>query len=107
LRARLGATREQGAWSLAAFANFTGSYEDNVSVPEKDIASWFTVDLNVRYAIPSEGGWMSGIAINLNAVNLFDRDPPYFGAQNILMGYDPANADPYGRIVSLTLVKSW
>jgi outer membrane receptor protein involved in Fe transport len=39
--------------------------------------------------------------------NVFDRDPPYLADQGVNVGYDPPNANPFGRTLSLTVTKSW
>ncbi len=38
--------------------------------------------------------------------NLFDSDPPFYDSP-LAIGYDPANADPLGRLISIQLTKVW
>ena len=40
----------------------------------------------------------------VNAVNVFNQDPPFVDS---LYGYDRANVQPLGRVVSLFVRKSW
>ena len=42
----------------------------------------------------------------LSAQNLVAADPPFYDAiQGV--GYDPANAQPFGRVVAVQLTKRW
>nr|WP_246371140.1 TonB-dependent receptor [Phenylobacterium haematophilum] len=49
---------------------------------------------------------LDGLSVALNVQNLFDSDPPFYDGPTGI-GYDPANADPLGRFVSLQLTKRW
>lgn len=68
------------------------------------IKAWTTADLNVRLT-PTGSAWR-GLTLALNVQNLLDRDPPFYDA-SLGLGYDPANADPLGRVVTLQLIKTW
>ena len=95
--------------SATAFVNYTSGYTDDVSVPERKIDSWTTVDLSLSYRtddrLRSIG--LSGTTFSLNVQNLFDNDPPFVNNGSAFVGYDPANADPLGRFISFNIVKSW
>lgn len=100
-------------WSVNGFLNYTGSYDDNRFVPAARIGSFTTVDANVSYRFAQASGPLSGISVSLCAQNVFNRDPPAtrvvldFVGSSFDMGFDPTNASPLGRLLSLELVKTW
>jgi iron complex outermembrane receptor protein len=49
---------------------------------------------------------VDGLTWSLNVQNLFDSGPPFYD-NPLAIGYDPANADPLGRMVTLQLTKAW
>jgi len=88
--------------------NFSNSYRDTVSQPNRSVSSWTTIDLRVRYVFnqqddPSRYGWV----IELGAQNVTNRDPPFLVNYVERLGYDEENADPLGRIVTLRFRKQW
>lgn len=102
LRAR--ASWERNAWTATAFLNHVGDYQDESPTLTRDVSSWTTVDLNVAYEWTAASGLLSGASISLNVQNAFRKDPPFV---NTALGYDIANANPYGRIVSALIRKRW
>lgn len=99
--------RGTGTWSddhttLYATLNYTGPYRDNRGTVAHDVSSWLTVDAGVEFQI---GDPRHAFRFGVSAVNLFDRRPPFADVQSF--GYDPANADPYGRIMSVRISKGW
>jgi len=90
---------------------YTNVYSSDVfgdPLPFANIASWVTMDLNVTYRAPRNAeSWLNGLEVSASAVNLFDRDPPYVADGAYGFGYDPANASPFGRVLSLLLRKRW
>jgi iron complex outermembrane recepter protein len=105
--------RASVSWEFAGFgallaANFSNGYRDTASVPERRIDSWTTVDVQLRYDIPERySSWLRGTRIELNAHNVFNVNPPFLNNQIVGIGYDQENANPYGRLLSLELRKSW
>jgi outer membrane receptor protein involved in Fe transport len=99
----------QSAWNVNAYVNYVDSYDDINAATPTAIDSWTTVDLTLRYDASkiTESGVFSGVNVTLGVNNLFDEDPPVFLGQGFGLGYDPANADPIGRFVSLRLAKRW
>ncbi len=89
-----------------AFVNFSNKYRDTASQPSRRISSWTTLDAQIRYRLAGTG-WTTDTQIDLNVVNLFNRDPPFLNNQIVGIGYDEENADPYGRLVSLQIRKNW
>jgi iron complex outermembrane receptor protein len=98
-------------WSVSGSLNSVGSYTNISGIGNPPIASWSTVDLGAAInadAYLRSPAW-KGITVSLAALNIFDRDPPYVSASSQLVNvkYDPANANPLGRFVSLAVRKKW
>ncbi len=68
------------------------------------VSSWTTTDLQLRYRTRHQEAWHDNLELSLNAVNVFDEDPPFVDQQ---WGYDYLNAEPFGRVISLYVQKSW
>jgi iron complex outermembrane receptor protein len=67
------------------------------------VDSYKTVDVHVAYNFASEG-WLSGTTIFLDGNNILDEEPPFV---NTALGYDPFNANPIGRVVTVGFNKKW
>jgi iron complex outermembrane receptor protein len=100
---------ERGPLSLFAYVNFTRSYPNTYATPPDTIASWTTVDMSLRFkgSAIAKSGLLHGFEANISADNIFDRRPPPFPQAGWGMFYDPANANPFGRILSLRLLEHW
>jgi len=106
LRAALGWYGRRIGWD--ALLNYTNSYRDTVSQPNRPVAAWTTLDAQLHYEVGrNDGGWLQGVRLELNAINLFNRPPPFLNNQAVFLGYDQENADPYGRLISVQIRKSW
>lgn len=103
LRARLSATWTHGAYSLTGTLNHTGDLQ---TLAGARIHAQTTADLQLQYAAKARTGPFRGVAIALTVQNLFDSDPPFYDSP-VGVGYDPANYDPAGRVVTLQLTKAW
>ena len=102
LRGRGALSWGRGAWTSLVAVNYAGAYHDNTGIR---LRSQATVDLQLTVDGPESGRW-SGLRAALTIRNLFDRDPPFYNSP-LAVGYDPANADPIGRYVSLQLTRRW
>jgi len=98
---------EYGNWSTGTAANFTNSYSTRGSLdaagnplPLATVAAWTTFDLQLAYTPP-------GLRIALDIINVLDKQPPHVEDLAYGLGYDPANANPFGRLISLQLRKLW
>lgn len=105
LRVRATASVNWRNWGATASVNHVGSYDDDVSDPDREVDAWTTVDVQLRYQ-PQLRGFARDLTLSLSVQNLFDADPPFVD-QVGGYGYDPANADPLGRFVALQLIKRW
>jgi iron complex outermembrane receptor protein len=110
LRVRGSATWSVGPWDITGVTNFTNKYTNDVAVPVSSIASWTTVDVNIRYGFGSRPSTSAPAttSVTLHVANVFDKDPPYLLDPNFPnLGYDPANANPYGRAISVIFAHKW
>jgi outer membrane receptor protein involved in Fe transport len=96
-------------WSASLFVNYLDSYTNLTNVTPERVHSWTTVDAQIGYRWRAKSGPLSGLRIALSATNLFDADPPYaaYNLGLLVTGYDPDNASPLGRVVSLQVTKTW
>lgn len=92
------------------FINYTDGYHVDNTPSAARIKSWTTIDLTIRYDFGEQNGsFIKDMVLSLNIRNLFDQNPPptpglpAFG----IFGYDPTNANPLGRFVSLNIAKKW
>jgi len=111
LRGRINLSWSLGGWSAALFANYTDDYTDNqvVAAPVQ-VDAWTTYDLNLGYRFGDSADWLRGVSLRFNAQNLLDEEPPTIidrGSAYGSPGYDTANADALGRLISLTVSKTW
>jgi iron complex outermembrane receptor protein len=96
--------RGNPGFGISAAIDHIGGYRDIESRTVRRIASSTTVDMRVSYRTMPDERWLGGLEVALNAVNLFDAAPPFVDQ---FLGYDMLNYDPYGRVVSLYVQKSW
>jgi iron complex outermembrane receptor protein len=89
------------AFSALAFINYVNGYDQTGVTPIRKIDSFTTVDLHFGY---DASALVSGLSLSLDVQNALDKDPPFV---NIAGGYDPQSASPLGRLVALSLRKSW
>jgi iron complex outermembrane recepter protein len=107
VRARASFGWRRNSLGTTLYVNYTDGYQDMLSVPNRKVDSWTTLDLNLSYSFASMGSpILAGTQVFLSAQNLLDEDAPYFNNPSA-GGYDPENADLIGRRVSLFLRKEW
>ncbi len=100
------------SWSrdgLTAFLalNYRDGYQDEIQDEfADDIDSWTTWDLSLFYATDGafEGRLLSDVRVGVSVTNMFDEDPPFVETFDSL-NFDTANADPFGRQVTISLNK--
>src|SRR5262249_32620671 len=99
---------QQRFWGATLGINFQNSYRDTASQPNRNVRSYTTMDAQLRYAPPTLGGsLLQNTLLELNVLNLFNSSPPFLNNAVAGLGYDQENADPYGRMVSIQVRKSW
>jgi outer membrane receptor protein involved in Fe transport len=101
LRARYAASWTHGSLTTTASISQVGDLSTDGG---GRIKGWTTADLNLSYRFGN--GRLEGSGLSLNMQNLFDSDPPFYDSP-LGVGYDPANADPLGRVVTLQLTRTW
>jgi iron complex outermembrane receptor protein len=110
-KARAKVALTQGGWLFAAFLNYVNAYQDIREVPAVPVASWTTMDLDLRYAIPHEMGIFAGTTISLSVINATNRNPPYVASAEPTVvpeaTFDGANANSLGRFVSLEISEKY
>jgi iron complex outermembrane recepter protein len=105
-RFRGGATWTQTVWAVTATVNYL-AHETNTQVtPSEAVSSWTTMDASVRYA-PALKGLFGGTHFSLAVINILNKDPPYVSTEVQGLNYDPSNASPLGRFVTLQVSKDW
>lgn len=100
LRANATVSYTLGPVSATIIGRYVGSYTDDTTRPARPIRDWFTTDATIVFA--PERGRLAGLSLSLIAENLFNRDPPFVD-QSSGLGFDGANASPFGRTVALQL----
>jgi outer membrane receptor for ferrienterochelin and colicin len=109
-RARANVNWRSNGWSAGSNLNYVGPSRDTITLLERQIASWTTVDVQAGYEFTSQD-WLRGTRLLIFVQNLFDTNPPFvadsFTTNFPGMHYDSTNASPFGRFVSLELVKKW
>jgi iron complex outermembrane recepter protein len=102
LRLRAGAGWSNAAFSVNGAVNFANAYSDTNLNPPGRIASFTTADFNATWSIRA-----SGTRLSFNIFNAFNANPPLTSPAFNKVEYDPTNADPRGRILSLQVRQSW
>jgi outer membrane receptor protein involved in Fe transport len=107
-RTRASLNWRAGEWDSVATLSYADTYINTDVAPTEAIDSWTTLDLGVAYTFSNASGLFSNIRLGINALNVFDVDAPFVRSANPTgTDYDGANANPYGRQISLSLTKNW
>jgi len=106
-RAHLGWQR--GALSAHTFINYTDGYQNTGVTPAQNVNSWTTVDLTLRYDGSSNGSGIlnEGFGASVNFSNIFNETPPFLDGNLRGIAFDGANHNPFGRVVTFQITKSW
>ena len=95
---------DDSGFGVSASLDRLGGYRDPDSAVAYGVAPFTTLDLRFSYRTPMGSGALDGLEFGLNASNVFNNAPPFVDDES---GYDIVNADPYGRVISLNVQKSW
>jgi iron complex outermembrane receptor protein len=98
-----------GPLSAFLFVNYQGGYTNQYEAPSGRIASWTTFDGTLRFddskLLPR--GPLGNVIVSASVQNMFDRNPPLFTGGVSGFMFDPANANPFGRFISVSVEKRW
>jgi outer membrane receptor protein involved in Fe transport len=110
-RLRAHAGFRSGGWSANAFVHYRSAYTDNRFLPFVEVDEYITADATVGYSFGETSGALSNLTIALGAINVLDEEPPPTRVRPTTgvfdLGFDPANASPVGRMLTLDLTKRW
>jgi outer membrane receptor protein involved in Fe transport len=107
-RARAGFNWRLSSLSWSGFLNHSDGTDDTVILPAQRVGSFTTVDTTVKLAAGSAHGILHGVELLVSATNLFDQHPPKIRVSDATgIPFDSTNASALGRIVSLTVAKTW
>jgi len=105
-------------WYYRSFATqfgfrYVNGYDNTVVTPTQSVDSYIPIDIVIRYNADNVdwlGGFGTGLSVSLEARNVFDEDPPYVNiaqGANGGGGFDPTASNPVGRIIAVSLRKSF
>ena len=108
VRARGGAVWSDGAFTAAAYVNYTGSVRDVRARPQVRIGAMTTADLSLRYEFSDARGLARGLDLGFAVQNLFNEKPSIIRTTQLYESpYDSTNYSPFGQVISLTVAKKW
>ena len=111
LRLRAGLAWSRQGWAAALFVNYISGYTNDIVVPAAAVQSWVPVDARVSYDFGAafDAPLLRNLQISINVQNLLDEAPPFVDIPGNLpaAGYDPSNASPLGRFLSIDVTKRW
>jgi iron complex outermembrane recepter protein len=102
LRLRASAGWSNGIVSTNAAVNFANAYSGTNLDPPGRIDSFTTLDLNASWVMRA-----TGTTLSVNILNALNSDPPHTAFSVYPLNYDPTNADPRGRTLSLQVRQAW
>lgn len=114
LRARSGAVWSRNLWTAAFNVNYTSGFRNTLVLPPRNVHPWTTLDFRLacQLALPAVSIQSAQIAFNVR--NILNAAPPQVAVPTVPIGlslqpvgFDPANASPLGRMISVDLSVSW
>jgi outer membrane receptor protein involved in Fe transport len=95
---------DKPGFGASAVVDYFGGYSDPHATTIRSVDALATVDLRFSYRTARGSGAFDGLEFGLNGVNVFNESPPFVNRDT---GYDQINAQPFGRVLSFTIQKSW
>jgi len=95
--------RHNSGFGATLYANYWGDYLNDSVNPAVKVDEWYTFDLTLRYDLPQNEGFLSGMGVTLDVRNVFDRSPHY--VQNGTLAFDPQVSDIVGRFFLFGVTK--
>lgn len=103
-KGRATASWSHGPVQATLSVNYVSGYHE-AALGGRPVSSWTTADLQILWR-PTDIRMLEKTSLALNILNIADSAPPFYETA-LGTGYDPANANPLGRVVSLQLIKRW
>jgi outer membrane receptor protein involved in Fe transport len=103
LKGRASASWTHGPIQTTLSVNYVSGYHE--ATLGRPVPPWTTADLQILWR-PTTIRALDKTSFALNVLNIADSWPPFYETP-LGTGYDPANANPLGRVISLQLVKRW
>ncbi len=101
-----------GGWNGDIAVSYVADYSATQQSRSPRIKRWATCDARVSVSLmhPQDGG--SSATVSLMVTNLFDKPPPTIetvgdGSFSSNIGFDPVNANPLGRVITLSVATKW
>ena len=113
LKARGGINWHYGPFTTRASFDYVNGYDNPSTIPTQKVDSWTTFDLAVQFDgddVEWLGSFGDGLSVTLDATNILDEDPPYVNFApntNGGGGWDPTAASPIGRMIGISLRKTF
>jgi outer membrane receptor protein involved in Fe transport len=96
--------------ALSFALNYWGAYKNPLFSPSQKIDSWATLDFHAGYGFGARSGPLSDLTLAFDVKNIADADPPEVSippSAGADIGFDPANANPLGRVFAVSVRKRW
>jgi iron complex outermembrane receptor protein len=114
-KGRAGALWTEGRLTASVSVNYVNSYQNSLFTPSEPIGSWTTGDLYLSYETTDAQPWpLRQVTVSLGISNVTDAHPPRVQIPGTftlpgepVIPFDPANASPLGRMISLSVDKRW
>lgn len=107
-RVRGGATWRRSNVTLSSFINHIGGNLDDRLQPFEQVGAFTSIDVVGRIKSSAASGFFGGIEASFSVINLLNQRPDIIRNSNPAdPPYDSTNYPAIGRVVSLTLRKSW
>ena len=114
-KGRWGAGWSQGGFTGSAFVNYVNSYPNQLFTPSQRIGAFTTGNLFFSYKTDGTGtSLLRNLTVSLSVDNVTNEKPPYaqipqvdLNPGQLVIPFDPGNASPVGRLVSLAVSKRW
>lgn len=110
LKTRANLTWDYSNWHGVLGVTYVGSYTNDAITPRESVSSYTPVDLRLTYTLPENDTMLSGLTVGAELRNMFDEEPPYVNlapSNNGSGGYDATATNPIGRLMAVTLNKTW
>jgi hypothetical protein len=106
-RGRVGGSWQSGEVQLAANLNYVGGVRDNRLAFRSEITPFTSLDLSARVRTDTSGAF-GNVEVRLSALNLLNEEPDVIGTSDpSAIPFDSTNQSSLGRMVSLSVTKTW